>query len=110
MPHRVVTLLDEDRMPIATADVDDKQGRCSGTVDVNHMPESLRRLFEEYEEIVSNQIFGLLDQIEDRINSIPLLVVFDDGVEARARDVQIFPRSGTISFEVAESGVPNRSR
>ncbi|WP_206107569.1 hypothetical protein [Paludisphaera rhizosphaerae] len=77
---------------------------------MDQMPESLRRLFEEYEEIVNNQTFSLLDQIEDRISAFPFLIVFDDGYESRARDVQIFPKGGTISFEMAETVMPSGSR
>jgi hypothetical protein len=74
------------------------------------MPESLRRRFERYEEIVNDQIFSLLDEIEDQIGAMSFAVVFDDGCEANVMDLQIFPRSGTVSFKVAEPAVLGRGR
>ncbi len=110
MPHRSVTILDGERNPVATADVEFQEGHYSGSVNVDRMPEPLRQLFEEYEEIVNGQIFSLLDQVEDRIGAIPLSVVFDDGHASRAKDLQILPKGGTISFEVAEPAMLSGSR
>ncbi len=95
---------------VATADVEFQNGINSGSANVDPMPEPLRRLFEEYEAIVNDQILSLLDQIEDQIGAIPFLVVFGDGRELQARDLQIFPRGGTISFKVGESAMLRASR
>ena len=57
MSHRTVTILDGVRNPVATADVEFQKGYYSGSVNVDRMPESLRELFEEYEEIVQRPDF-----------------------------------------------------
>lgn len=110
MPHRPVILLDRERNPIATADVECREDHYSGSVDLAQMPTPLRHLFEEYEEIVNGQVFGLLDQIEDRVDAAAMSVFFD-GHERRTRDLQILPGLGRISFRVidAPSGKDPRS-
>jgi hypothetical protein len=57
------------------------------------------------EDIVNNQTFSLLDQIEEEIGAIPFVAVFEDGCESSIKDLQIFPKSGTLSFTVAEPAV-----
>jgi len=59
-------------------------------------------VFEEYEDIVNDQTFSLLDQIEGRIGAIPFVAVFGDGREASVEDLQIFPKGGTVAFRLAE--------
>lgn len=108
MTRDTVTLIDADRNVVARADVRFLDGFYSGSVDVNRMPEALRALFEEYEEIVNGQILSLLDRIEDRISAVPLVVVFDDGHESQAVDLQIFPGEGVISFKVPEPAALRR--
>ena len=44
-----------------------------------------------YEEIVHNQMLSLLDDIEEKIGTILLKAVFDDGHEADLVDLQIYP-------------------
>ncbi len=101
MSHEAVTIVDGERNVVATATVEFQKGCFAGSVNTDRMPEPFRRLFEEYEEIVNNQIFSLLDPIEDRIGETPFLVVFHDGHESQVKDLQIFPRSGTVSFRAA---------
>jgi hypothetical protein len=60
----------------------------------------LRRLFEEYEEIVDACTFSLLDEIEEKIEDLHLKVVFEDGSEAALADVQIYPTTDKVSFRV----------
>jgi hypothetical protein len=64
------------------------------------MPPEMRRTFEEYEEIVNDQVFGLLDEIEDRINALSLRVVFNEGCESLIEDLQIYPSVNKVSFRV----------
>ena len=56
-----VTLIDQGRQMIATAQVAEQDGTFAGRINLSSMPVSLRRLFEEYEEIVNTQTFSLLD-------------------------------------------------
>lgn len=86
---------------MATAVVEEKGGYYSGTIDLGRMPECLLKVFDEYERLVNDQVLGLLDQIEERIQNTPLIAVFADGHEASATDVQVFPKAGTVSFRAA---------
>jgi hypothetical protein len=72
------------------------------------MPAGMRRTFEEYEEIVNGQIFSLLDEIGDKVQSLSLRIVFADGREARPDDLQIYPATGKVSFRAARSAVQRR--
>ena len=105
MSSQCVTLLDHERQVIATAHVTKQQGQCVGRVDCRPMPLPLQRLFTEYEEIVSTQTFSLLDAVEDQIATLHLTGVFEDGHEAALTDVQIYPSTKTVSFQVVQDTV-----
>lgn len=75
-------------------------GRFDGSVDPGHAPQRLRQLFGQFEEIVGGQMLSLLDDIEDRVCAAGLRVVFADGTEAVADDLQIYPTTGAVSFAV----------
>lgn len=102
MTQRSVTIIDRGRNVVATADVEWLDGRYSGRIAVDRMPQPLRLVFEEYEEIVNDQVFSLLDQIEGQIEALSLSAVFGDGRETPVEDLQIFPKGGTVAFRVAE--------
>jgi hypothetical protein len=102
MTHRSVTIIDRGRDVVATADVELLEDHYSGQVNIDRMSPSLRLLFEEYEDIVNDQVFSLLDQIEGRIGAISFVAIFDDGCEAFVKDLQIFPKGGSVAFRVAE--------
>jgi hypothetical protein len=104
-PNKSVKIVDRDRNEVAIAQVEFRTGGYSGSVNVDRMPEALRLTFESYEDIVNNQTFSLLDQIEEEIGAIPFVAVFEDGCESSIKDLQIFPKSGTVSFTVAEPAV-----
>ena len=95
-----VTLIDQGRQVIATAQVAEQDGAFVGRIDLSPMPVPLRRLFEEYEEIVNTHTFSLLDEIEEKIENLHLKVVFEDGYEAALADVQIYPSTNKVSFQV----------
>jgi hypothetical protein len=103
MTARPVTIIDQGRKVVATAVVQCLAGRYSGPVDVGPMPTPLRLVFEEYEAIVNDQIFSLLDRIEGKVSAIPLTAVFGDGREGSVEDLQIFPKGGTVAFRLAGS-------
>ena len=110
-----VTLIDQRRRVIATVQVAERDGTFVGRIDLSLMPVSLRRLFEEYEEIVNTQAFSLLDEIEEKIENLHLKVVFEDGSEAAPADVQIYPSTNKVSFQVPKGiasqpgGTPERT-
>jgi hypothetical protein len=102
MNHTNIRLIDLSRNIVATGAVTARDGSFTGQIDLGPAPAPLRRLFEEYEEIVNGQMFSLLDEIEDRIAAVPLKVVFDEGQEAAVRDLQVYPTTGRVSFKVVE--------
>jgi len=104
-----VTFVDSGGRIIATAVVDSRKKRYSGAIDLQCTPASFRRLFEEYEAIVNDQVFSLLDQMEDRINSEAIYACFANGPE-QIKELQISPRAGTVSFELVHSPAPQASR
>jgi hypothetical protein len=94
-----ITLIDQGRQVIATAQVAGQDGAFIGRIDLSPMPVPLRRLFEEYEEIVNTQTFSLLDEIEEKIENLHLNGVFEDGYEVALADVQIYPSTNKVSFQ-----------
>ena len=100
MISQSVTLIGQDRQVVATAQVGEQDGIFIGRIDLSPTPVTLRRLLEEYEEIVTTQTFSLLDEIEEKIEALHLKVVFEDGSEAALADVQIYPSVNKMSFHV----------
>jgi hypothetical protein len=100
MTSQRVTLIDQERQVIARAEVAEQDGAFVGRIDLSLMPMPLRQLFEEYEEIVNTHTFSLLDEIEEKIENLHLKVVFEDGYEAALADVQIYPSTNKVSFQV----------
>ncbi len=102
MQTRIVKLIDQSRNVVATAQVADEGAYYGGTIDLRQTPASLRALFEEFEEIVNGQMFAFLDDIQERIGSLPIKAVFDTGHEVYVKDLQVFPSTGDVSFKLAE--------
>ncbi len=73
-----------------------------GTISLDHTPPELKRLFEEYEEIVEGQMFSLLDSIEEKISVIHLKVSFENRTEAYVEDLQVFPSTEAVSFKTRQ--------
>jgi hypothetical protein len=95
-----VTLIDQGQQVVATAQVAEQNGTFAGRINLSPMPVQLRRLFEEYEEIVNTHTFSLLDEIEEQIEALHLKAVFEDSHEAALADVQIYPSTNKVSFQV----------
>jgi hypothetical protein len=106
MPGKSVKILDAHRQVIATASVQDQEDRYVGTVTTEAMPGNLRSKFEEYEDLVTNQVFSLLDAIEEEIAATPFTAVFDNGSETAITDLQLYPKSGSITFKTTAAVVP----
>lgn len=100
-----VTIIDEERHVVATAQVAEQDGTFTGRIDLSLMSAPLQQQFEGYEEIVNNQMFSLLDEIEEKIGNILLKVVFADGDEANLADVQIYPSTKKVSFKAVRETV-----
>lgn len=97
-----VRLIDERRQVVATAQVVEQDGTFAGSIDLSPMLAPLQQLFEEYEEIVHTHMFSLLDEIEEKIEALHLKVVFEDDHEAALTDVQIYPSTKKVSFQVVK--------
>ena len=65
-------------------------------------------MFEEFEELVNDQLFTHVDEIEEKIGALRLKAVFDTDHEAYVKDLQVFPGTGCVSFKLVEvpSGNP----
>ena len=100
-----VTLIDHEGQVVATAQVAEQDGTFAGRIDLRRMSAELQRQFEAYEEIVNNHMFGLLDEIEEKIERLLLKVVFEDGREAGLADVQMYPSTKNVSFKVVQEAV-----
>jgi len=105
MSSQCVTLIDQARQVVATAQVAEQDGQFAGWLDLRPMPGALQQLFAEYEEIVSTQMFSLLDAVEEQIATLHLMGVFEDGHEAVLADVQIYPSTKKVSFQVVQGTV-----
>ena len=100
MTTRTVKLLGSDRSVLATAEVADEGLHYGGTVDLRGVPDDLRVLFEELEELVTGQMFSLVDGVQRRIAAIPVFAAFDGVAAVPVEDLQVFPSTGDISFRV----------
>lgn len=108
MRTQTVKLLDPSRKVVATAQIADEGAYHGGTIDLRETPAELRSLFEEFEEIVNGQMFGLLDDIQERIAARSLEAVFATGQEVQVKDLQVFPSTGEVSFCL--EGVPTSGK
>src|SRR5437667_12041635 len=106
MSTETVQIIDLSAGVVATAQVAEKEGRFSGLVDLDSMPADLRRLFDEFEEIVKEQVFSLLDEVEEKIAAHSLKVGLPDGQASRCEDLQIYPSTSRISFRLVRSCRP----
>ena len=102
--HRV-QLLDSNRVVLAEARVADEGGHFGGSIDLKAMPAVVRRLFEEFEEVVNDQLFAVLDKIQEKVAALAIRARFEDGTEVGTEDLQIFPDAGECSFRQAGSPV-----
>lgn len=107
METRTVKLVDPARKVVATAQVADEGSHYGGSIDLRETPPCLLALFKEFEEIVNDQMFAFLDNIQARIGDLHIKAVFDTGQEANVRDLQVFPSSGDVSFRLAEVATPS---
>jgi hypothetical protein len=102
MAATLIKLLDPIGNLVATARVAEERGVWEGTIDLQGMPTEMRRLFEEFEEIVNGQMFSFLEDIQKKITALRLKGVYEDGLEANLHDLQIYPSTGEVSFKPVE--------
>lgn len=95
-----ITLIDATGAVVAAARVDHERELFSGPVDLGNMPKNMIRKFEEFEELVNDQTFSLLDRIQDEIERFGLKAVFEDGRQEGIDDLQIYPSDRVLSFKL----------
>src|SRR4051794_33250302 len=100
MNTQCVHLVDQSRTVLAVAQVADEGGYFGGTIDLSLTPTPLRALFEEFEEIVNGQMFVFLDEIQEKIGSLFIKAIFNNGLEDDVKDLQVFPSTGDVSFRL----------
>jgi hypothetical protein len=98
MTQRPIFLADASAARLAVLDVLLAGDHFEGSIDVERLPEGLRHLFAELEEVVEGQVFSLLDQTEDRIRNAGLRVLWEGGASTPVSDLQVFPSTGAVSF------------
>jgi hypothetical protein len=103
MSQRTGYLKDQASNRVASLAIAPVGDRYEGTIALGGTPADLRKLFEEYEELVEGQILSRLDDIEGRIAARKLRVIFDDGAESAVEDLQVYPSTGAVSFAAKES-------
>lgn len=95
-----ITLIDGTGAVVAAAQVDQERELFSGPVDLGQMPQSMFRKFEEFEEIVNDQAFSALDEVQDEIERFGLKAVFENGREEMLDNLQIYPSDSVLSFKL----------
>jgi hypothetical protein len=62
-----------------------------GEIDLSNAPVDVIRLFERYAELVEDQVFGLLGEVEQQVDRLGVEVGFQDtdGTQP-VRDLQVF--------------------
>ena len=105
MNSQCVTFIDQGRNVVATAHVVEQDGQFIGRIDLSPMSRPLQQVFEEYEEVVSTGMFSLLNALEEQIETLHLAGAFEDGREAVLADVQIYPSTKKVSFQVVQGTV-----
>jgi hypothetical protein len=102
MTIRPLHLIDQASAKVAALEVYFRDDHFEGTISLDATPPQLRELFEQFEEVVENQVFSLLDDIEEKIAAIPLRAVFENGAEADVVDLQVFPSTKAVSFKTRQ--------
>jgi hypothetical protein len=100
MTTQPLYLIDQSSTTVAVLDVEPSGDRYRGTICLDATPPELKHLFEEFEENVEGQMFSLADEIEEKIEVIPLRVVFPNGTAAYIDDLQVYPSTNRVSFKV----------
>jgi hypothetical protein len=102
MEHRPLYLIDQSAARLATIDVSLVGDHFEGTISLESTSPQLKRLFQDYEAIVEGQVLSLLDEIEQKIDTLQVRTVFDNGSVANVCDLQVFPSTNSVSFKTRQ--------
>lgn len=109
MSTRAVKLIDPGCTVVAIAQVVGRDQRYRGKIDLELMPTNVRKTFADFEEIVNGQMFSLLDEVEEQIREMQLKIRFDSGDEFATEDLQVYPSTNRISFQLVEESNTSRT-
>lgn len=109
MNPQTVKLIDVSGKIVATAAIADEGPHFGGTINLRATPAALRTLFDEFEETVNGQVFSCLDEVQKKIDAAAISAVFENGEQARIKDLQVYPSSGDVSFKLAKPASPQPS-
>ena len=98
MTQRPLYLTDDSGARLAALNVSTIGDHFEGTIALDQLPDDLRRVFAEFEEVVEGQMFSLLNSLEERIRTAQLRAAWAGGETTPAEDLQVFPSTGAISF------------
>lgn len=105
MSSQRFTIIEQSRQVVATVQVSEQDDCLAGQIDLGSMPATLQHQFGEYEEMVNQQMFSFLDDLEEKIKRLFLKAVFVDGNVAQLTDVQIYPSTKSVSFKVVAAKI-----
>ena len=94
MRIETMSLLDENDCVVATLTMENLGHRYGGTIDLQNTPDDLKQLFNEFEELVSGQMFNLVEEVEDAIDARCSRVQLADGTVVRIHNLQPNPSNG----------------
>ena len=100
MSNAIVRLVDKAGNLVATTEVANHGAYFGGTIDLRATPPSVRALFDEFEEVVNDQVFTVADEIQEKLEALSIKAVFEDGTQADLYDLQVFPTAGDVSFRL----------
>lgn len=106
MAEQTIKLLGQSGMVLATARVVDEGTHFGGAIDLSSTPAEVLALFENFEEIVNQQMLSFLDEIEDKIDALRVQAVFADGSKVPVSSLQVYPAASEVSFKVSASVTP----
>jgi hypothetical protein len=98
-----VQIIDLDQNIVATARVEYNGEYYSGFINLDLMPEILLSQFREFELLVSQQVFSLLDEIYEQTKGSLFTVAFADGKNFALEEMHIYPNEGIVSFWLEQS-------
>jgi hypothetical protein len=110
MTSQQVKFFDGADQLVAVARVAKEGDRFRGTIDLSAMPPLLRETFEQFEEAVNGQMLSVVDEVEEQVGALGLRVGFNGSPECTAADLQIYPRSGRVSFKVAKEAAHSAAK
>ncbi len=103
MSCQPMDLIDKCGNTVATLNVQRLGDHYEGEISLDTIPPKLRHLFEQFEEIVEGQMFSMLDDIEEQMETYSLRIRWIDGKESEIDELQVYPSTRAISFKTCQS-------